>query len=67
MLRCVQFVELVTPVEERAVGPRLRLELQVHRVVCRHCRRYLRQMRAVSGALQEAASGDSPRLRSAAT
>ena len=55
MLRCVRFVELVTPVEARAVGPRLRLQFQVHRVVCRHCRRYLRQMHAVSGALEAAA------------
>ena len=59
MLRCMQFVELVTALEERAVGPRLRLQFQVHRVVCRHCRRYLRQMHAVSGALA-AAAGDGP-------
>ena len=58
MLRCVQFVEQVTAVEERSTGPRVRLEFQVHRVICSHCRRYLRQMRAVRGAL--ATGGDSP-------
>ena len=60
MLRCIPFVELVTLVEEGAVRRRRRLQFQVHRVVCRHCRRHLGQLRAVRGAL-EVAGRDSPR------
>ena len=51
MLRCVEFVEQVTTIEERAAPPRPWVAFQLHRWICRHCRRYLRQMRAVRGAL----------------
>ena len=54
MLHCAQFVERVTEVEEGGAGVRLRLSFQLHRVVCRYCRRFVRQMRAVRGAMLRA-------------
>lgn len=51
MLRCVEFVEQVTTVEEGVAERRLWLAFQAHRLLCSHCRRYLRQMRAVRGVL----------------
>ncbi len=52
MLRCSEFVEQLTTVEERVAPTRLRLAFHLHRLVCSHCRRYLRQMRAVQAALR---------------
>lgn len=51
MLRCSEFVEHVTAVEEGAASASLRFWFQVHRLECVRCRRYLRQMRAVRGAM----------------
>ena len=51
MLRCVEFVEQVTEVDEAVSRPVVRLWFELHRIACRHCRRYLRQMRAVRAAM----------------
>jgi hypothetical protein len=56
MLRCVEFVEQVTEMEEGASRPLARLWFQLHRLACRYCRRYLRQMRAVREVMQAPAS-----------
>ena len=50
MLRCSEFVEQLTTVEEGVAPTRLQLAFHLHRLVCSHCRRYLRQMRAVRAA-----------------
>ena len=52
MLRCSEFVENVTEVEEGAASLRLRFWFQLHRMECVNCRRFLRQMRAVRGAMR---------------
>ena len=57
MLRCAEFVEQVTTVEECVAGRWLALRFQLHRLACSHCRRYLRQMRAVLGAMARLPAG----------
>lgn len=45
MLTCQQMTELVTAYLEGAMAWPERLRFQFHLGTCRHCRRYLRQMR----------------------
>jgi len=45
MLTCQQMTELVTAYLEGALPFPDRLRFQFHLGTCRHCRRYLRQMR----------------------
>jgi len=45
MMTCQQVTELVTSYLERRLPLRDRLRFQMHVGMCRHCRRYLRQMR----------------------
>ena len=54
MLRCVQFVEQLSEVEEGTASLTTRLSFRLHRLTCRHCRRYLRQMRAVRAVMRNA-------------
>ncbi len=42
MLRCKDFVKIVSVEEPRAW--RRRLELRLHMMMCRHCRNFARQM-----------------------
>ena len=63
MLRCAQFVEQVTEVEEGAAGAWTRLAFHLHRLTCRHCRRYLRQLRAVRAVLFRPDDSASPSVR----
>jgi len=51
MLRCSEFVEAVTEVEEGAASLPLRFRFRLHRIECANCRRFLRQLRAVRGAM----------------
>jgi len=51
MLHCVDFVEQVTALEEGRATGLTWLRFHLHRLACAHCRRYLRQMRAVRVAL----------------
>lgn len=60
MLRCAEFVDQVTTVEEGVAPTSLRLTFHLHRLVCSHCRRYLRQMRAVRSALRRHEGADDP-------
>lgn len=45
MLTCEQITELVTDYLERRLPLGKRIRFQLHIGMCRHCRRYLRQMR----------------------
>lgn len=45
MLSCPQITELVTDYLEGRLPLKQRLQFQMHIGMCRHCRRYLRQMR----------------------
>jgi hypothetical protein len=52
MLTCRDVTELATDYEEGALSVRKRFEVRLHLVMCRFCRRYLVQMRAVAEALR---------------
>lgn len=45
MMTCQQVTELVTDYLERRLRFRDRMRFQMHIGMCRHCRRYLEQMR----------------------
>lgn len=45
MLTCRELTELITSYMEGKVSLRQRLRIQMHLAMCRHCRRYLRQMK----------------------
>jgi predicted anti-sigma-YlaC factor YlaD len=45
MMTCREVTELVTAYLERRLSLRDRVRFQLHIGMCRHCRRYLRQMR----------------------
>ena len=51
MLTCQQMTALVTAYLEGALVWSERLRFQLHLGTCRHCRRYLRQMRTTIGLL----------------
>jgi len=50
MLTCRELTELVTDYLEGRMGWRDRLRFQAHLGMCRHCRRYVRQMKATIAA-----------------
>lgn len=45
MLSCREMTELVTDYLERRLSWKDRLRFQLHLGTCRHCRKYLRQMK----------------------
>jgi anti-sigma factor RsiW len=51
MLTCREMTELVTDYAEGQLSFVERVRFQVHLGVCRHCRRYVRQMKASVAAL----------------
>jgi len=51
MLNCQQITQLVTDYVEGRLSFGKRLAFQMHIGMCRHCRRYLRQMRVATKAL----------------
>jgi predicted anti-sigma-YlaC factor YlaD len=51
MLTCKQITELVTEYLEGRMPLRERIRFQVHLGMCRHCRRYLAQMKTTIRAL----------------
>ncbi len=59
MWNCKQVVEHSSDYLDRRLGLWARLQLRLHLIVCHHCRRYLRQLRATLGAV----SGLEPRPR----
>ena len=52
MVGCKELTELTTDYLEEDLPWRERLRVQVHLWMCRHCRRYLDQMRKVIGLLR---------------
>jgi len=52
MLSCKELTELATDYLEKDLPWRERLRVQVHLSMCRHCRRYLDQMRKVIALLR---------------
>ena len=52
MLSCKELTELATDYLEKDLPWRERLRVQVHLSMCRHCRRYLDQMRMVIALLR---------------
>jgi predicted anti-sigma-YlaC factor YlaD len=52
MLSCKELTELATDYLEKDFPWRERLRVQVHLSMCRHCRRYLDQMRKVIALLR---------------
>jgi predicted anti-sigma-YlaC factor YlaD len=51
MLTCKQITELVTDYLEGRLGFADRMRFQMHVGMCRHCRTYLKQMKATIAAL----------------
>ena len=51
MMTCAQMTRLVTDYLEGAMPLSRRLRFQLHLGLCRHCRRYLRQMKLTVAAL----------------
>ncbi|MCC6997172.1 MAG: zf-HC2 domain-containing protein [Deltaproteobacteria bacterium] len=53
MLTCREITELVTDYLEGNLGLADRLRFQLHLGMCRHCRAYLRQLRATIAAMKK--------------
>jgi predicted anti-sigma-YlaC factor YlaD len=52
MLSCKELTELATAYLEEDLTWRERLRVQIHLWMCKHCRRYMDQMRKVVGLLR---------------
>jgi anti-sigma factor RsiW len=52
MPTCRDVTELATDYQEGTLSLRRRLEVRLHLLMCRFCRRYLAQMRTVADALR---------------
>ena len=52
MLSCKELTELATAYLEEDLAWRERLRVQMHLWMCKHCRRYMDQMRKVIGLLR---------------
>ncbi len=65
MLSCKEVARKIASDEFQGAGWRERLALRLHLLLCRHCRRYAAQLRAIGAAarnLWEPTSQDSPTL-----
>ncbi len=51
MLSCQEITEIITDYLEGRLSLRDRMRFQMHVGMCKHCRAYLRQMRATIGSL----------------
>ncbi len=51
MMKCREVAERVTDYLEGGLAGGDRFRFRLHIAMCRHCRRYLRQMKALVGAL----------------
>ncbi len=58
MLTCREITELVTEYLEGHLGFGDRLRFQFHLGMCKHCRAYLRQLRATMGAVKKLRDDD---------
>ena len=47
MLRCKQVTTMVASDDVADAGPWLRLKIRLHLMMCRHCARYAKQIRAI--------------------
>ena len=53
MLRCKQVTTVVAGDDLADAGPWLRLKVRLHLLMCRHCRRYAAQIRAIGDKARE--------------
>lgn len=53
MYRCSEVVRLISTDEYLSAGLLTRLRIRLHLALCRHCARYLRQLRAIEKALHD--------------
>lgn len=60
MLSCKELTELATDYLEQDLPWSKRLRVQLHLWMCRHCRRYLDQMRKVIGLLRRLPTEQAP-------
>ena len=60
MLSCMEVTEKTSDFIEGGVGVVSRLRINMHLLACKHCRRFVRQMRATIAILRQ--SGDTPSL-----
>jgi hypothetical protein len=58
MLRCNEVTRLVASERLQTAGLMTRLGVRMHLMVCRYCRRYVAQLRAIGRAARGLAEGD---------
>ncbi len=63
MMKCREISRLVAMDGIRELGFRQRLELRLHVFMCRHCRRYLQQIRSLGRGARRLAHRDTPPLQ----
>lgn len=51
MLKCREFIDTADALIDGELSTRQRLSMRLHWFICRHCRRYLRQLRALLSAI----------------
>lgn len=51
MLKCREIVDNADQLLDGNISRRQRLDLKMHLLICRHCRRYVRQLRALLRAI----------------
>lgn len=51
MLKCREVVDTVDQMLEGSINRRQRLAIQIHLLICRHCRRYICQLQALQRAM----------------
>ena len=51
MLKCREFIDTADALIDGELSARQRLSMRLHWFICRHCRRYLRQLRALLSAI----------------
>ena len=56
MYRCSEVIRLIASDEYLTAGSFQKLRIRLHLAMCRHCTRYLRQLRALGATLREAGS-----------
>ncbi len=58
MLNCRELVQETTANPDILDGDRLRLSVRLHLMMCRHCRRYVRQLRRLLALLRRQGGND---------
>jgi hypothetical protein len=57
MYRCSEVVRQVSSDEYLTAGLFKKLQIRLHLAMCKHCSRYVRQLRALAAYVREAADG----------